>query len=113
MTSEGLPNEALRTATCAAAGQRRSVSGQGKMDLVIRRATESDLPGVLRLYGQPGMNDGQVLTLEAAATLFRRMDTYPEYGLFVGTVEVLAQDLPNLPATRSAGQPMKVEIRVK
>jgi GNAT superfamily N-acetyltransferase len=53
------------------------------MDLEIRRATEADLPGILRLYGQPGMNDGRVLTVEAAARILRRMATYPEYAVFV------------------------------
>ena len=41
------------------------------MELEIRRATESDLPGILRLYGQPGLRDGAALSVEAAAKVLR------------------------------------------
>ena len=56
------------------------------MDFEIRKATESDLPAVLRLYGQPGMDNGRVLTVEAAAQILRRMATYREYAVYVATV---------------------------
>lgn len=55
------------------------------MDLGIRKATESDLPAVLRLYAQPGMNDQRVVTVEAAAKVMRRMATYPEYAVYIAT----------------------------
>ena len=55
------------------------------MSLEIRRATESDLPGILRLYGQPGLSDGAVLSVDAAAKLLRRIEAYPDYHLFVAT----------------------------
>src|SRR3569832_627212 len=53
------------------------------MDLEIRRATESDLPDVLQLYAQPGMDNGRVLMIEAATHVFRRMSEYPDYKLYV------------------------------
>jgi GNAT superfamily N-acetyltransferase len=53
------------------------------MNLEIRRAEESDLPGILGLYGQPGLGDGRALTVEAAAKVLRRIDAYPDYGVFV------------------------------
>jgi ribosomal protein S18 acetylase RimI-like enzyme len=55
------------------------------MDLEIRKAAKSDLPAVLRLYAQPGMDNGRVLTVDAAAKILRRMATYPEYAVYVAT----------------------------
>ena len=55
------------------------------MDLEIRKAVESDLPAVLRLYAQPGMDNGRILTVEAAAQILRRMTTYPEYAVYVAS----------------------------
>jgi GNAT superfamily N-acetyltransferase len=57
-------------------------SGAG---LVIRRADEADLPGVLGLYAQPGMDAGEVISLDAATTIWRRMAAYPNYGVYVAT----------------------------
>ena len=55
------------------------------MDLEIRKAAESDLAAVLRLYAQPGMDNGRVLTVDAAAKILRRMATYPQYAVYVAT----------------------------
>jgi GNAT superfamily N-acetyltransferase len=55
------------------------------MSLEIRPATESDLPGILRMYGQPGLGDGAVLSVEAATQVLRRIETYPDYHVFVAT----------------------------
>ena len=55
------------------------------MDLDIRPATETDLPRILRLYSQPGMNDGRVLAEDAAVDIFRRMARYPRYRIYVAT----------------------------
>ena len=70
------------------------------MDLDIRRATESDLPDILQLYADPGMDNGRVLTVEAATHVFRRMPEYPDYkvyvavhdGAVVGTFALLIMD---------------------
>jgi len=55
------------------------------MELEIRKAAESDLPAVLRLYAQPGMDNGHVLTVDAATQILHRMATYPEYAVYVAT----------------------------
>jgi GNAT superfamily N-acetyltransferase len=51
--------------------------------MLIRQATEGDLPAILRLYAQPTMDDGQVLALPAAVAIFRRMSSYPSYALYL------------------------------
>ena len=53
------------------------------MSLLIREATDGDLPAVLALYAQPGMDDGQVLTLAEARALLARFRQYPSYRLWV------------------------------
>ena len=57
------------------------------MDVQIRKAAESDLPAVLRLYAQPGMDNGRVLTTDVAAKILRRMSAYPEYAVYVATAD--------------------------
>ncbi|HYW56204.1 MAG TPA: GNAT family N-acetyltransferase [Polaromonas sp.] len=51
--------------------------------LTLRPAIASDLPGVLRLYAQPDIDDGDVLALPDATRLWERMATYPNYKLHV------------------------------
>jgi ribosomal protein S18 acetylase RimI-like enzyme len=53
------------------------------MQVIIREAGESDLPLILPLYSQLGMDDGSVLTLEEARKLFQRLQSYPDYKLFI------------------------------
>ncbi len=53
------------------------------MELLIRRAVREDLPFILRLYAQPGMDDGQVLALPEAGKIFDKMNTYPDYAVYV------------------------------
>jgi GNAT superfamily N-acetyltransferase len=53
------------------------------MSLVIRAAGEADLPGVLALYAQPEIDDGDMLPLEQARAMLRRFAGYPDYRLFV------------------------------
>jgi GNAT superfamily N-acetyltransferase len=53
------------------------------MDIAIRRATEEDLPDVLMLVSQLGMDDGSTLSLEEACVMMRRMQFYPDYALYV------------------------------
>jgi len=55
------------------------------MDVSIRKASESDLSAVLRLYAQSGMDNGRVLTVDAAAKILQRMATYPEYAVYVAS----------------------------
>lgn len=49
----------------------------------IREASRADLPDILRLYAQPEMDDGQVLSLADAERLFDRMARYPDYRIYV------------------------------
>lgn len=38
--------------------------------VVLREATADDLPAVLALYAQPGLDDGDVLSVEQAREVF-------------------------------------------
>ncbi|MDP1956476.1 MAG: GNAT family N-acetyltransferase [Polaromonas sp.] len=51
--------------------------------LALRPALETDLPGVLRLYAQPDIDDGDTLPLADAKRIWERMATYPNYKLYV------------------------------
>jgi ribosomal protein S18 acetylase RimI-like enzyme len=55
--------------------------------LLLREATADDLPAVLALYAQPGLNDSQVLPLERAREVFAQFARYPSYRLFVACNE--------------------------
>ena len=50
--------------------------------MIIRIATEEDLPGILQLYLQPDM-DVQVLEIEEAKAIFEKMRLYPDYHIYV------------------------------
>lgn len=53
------------------------------MTVLVRQARSGDLPHVLGLYGEPGMDDGKVLSLPEAEALFAQFAVYPSYRLFV------------------------------
>jgi len=53
------------------------------MNLMVREATEDDLPAVLALYAQPAMDNGKVLTLPEAKALWAQFRQYPSYRLWV------------------------------
>ena len=54
--------------------------------LTIRKATEQDLPNVLALYAEPGLDDDRVLSLSGAQAIFQRMQSYPSYALYVAQI---------------------------
>lgn len=58
--------------------------------LQIREAVERDLPNLIPLFGQLGMDDGHVLTAGEAEQIFRKMTTYPDYRLYVADFEGIA-----------------------
>lgn len=58
-----------------------------RVSLLIREALESDLSAVLALYAQPGLDDGEMLPLEEARTVWRQFARYPSYRLFVAQNE--------------------------
>jgi GNAT superfamily N-acetyltransferase len=68
--------------------------------VTCREASKTDLPQVLRLYGQPAFDDGKVISLSGAECLFERIARYPDYkihvaiweGNVVGTFALLVMD---------------------
>jgi len=56
-------------------------------DISVRAAAEADLPGVLALYAQPGMDDGRILPLAEARRLWMRFASYPDYTLYVAELD--------------------------
>lgn len=66
----------------------------------IREATAKDLPALLNLYRQLGMDNGKVLPLEKAESIFLRISNYPDYCIYlaeavnepVGTFALLVMD---------------------
>jgi ribosomal protein S18 acetylase RimI-like enzyme len=68
--------------------------------LTCRTASKADLPDVLRLYAQPDLDDGNVLSVAEAESIFERMIRYPDYkvyvavtgGKVVGTFALLIMD---------------------
>ncbi len=57
------------------------------MSIVMRLAQADDLPAVLDLYAQPGLDDGRVLDEEEARALWAEFARYPSYRLFVACDE--------------------------
>lgn len=53
------------------------------MSITIRQASTIDLPDVLVLYAQPGLDDGKVLSVDDANKVFSQFAHYPDYRLFV------------------------------
>jgi GNAT superfamily N-acetyltransferase len=53
----------------------------------LREATSEDLPQVLALYAQPGLDDGDTLSLAEAEAIFATFSRYPSYRLFVASVD--------------------------
>lgn len=55
------------------------------MTLNIREAVADDLPQVLALYAQPGLDDGKVLDENQARAIHAQFAHYPNYRLFVAS----------------------------
>jgi GNAT superfamily N-acetyltransferase len=53
----------------------------------VRPAIEADLPAVLALYAQPGMDDGRTLPMADARRLWARFAAYPDYTLYVAELD--------------------------
>ena len=52
----------------------------------IREATAQDLPAILSLYAQADMGNGKILATEQAKRIFQRIQSYPDYRIYVATV---------------------------
>ena len=57
------------------------------MGLNICKATEADLSDILQLYAQPAFDNHQVLSVDAARRLFNKMQSYPNYHIYVASIE--------------------------
>jgi ribosomal protein S18 acetylase RimI-like enzyme len=53
------------------------------VNVEIRQAREADLPQVLALYAQPGLDNGRVLALDDARRVWAEFARYPHYHLYV------------------------------
>ena len=52
-------------------------------DIVCRVAEVQDIPAILKLYSQPEIDDGTILSIAEAEAIFHRTSMYPSYSLFV------------------------------
>ncbi len=53
------------------------------MSITMREAVAGDIPAVLELYAQPGMDNGRVLAQDEAQQLYAEFARYPNYHLYV------------------------------
>jgi GNAT superfamily N-acetyltransferase len=53
------------------------------LPITLRPARKADLPTILELYAQPDFDDGTVLPLTEAESIFHTMHEYPDYTLHV------------------------------
>ncbi|HEY3804475.1 MAG TPA: GNAT family N-acetyltransferase [Kofleriaceae bacterium] len=68
--------------------------------MIIREASEADLPGILAIYAQPELDAGDVMSLDEARAYMQRLRAYPSYKLYVaddagtivGTFALLVMD---------------------
>jgi GNAT superfamily N-acetyltransferase len=56
------------------------------MQIVIREATIEDLSDIIELLKQPDMDDGEVLSIEQAEFIFKKIINYPNYKVYVSVV---------------------------
>lgn len=54
---------------------------------LITEATLDDLPAILELYADAGIDSGHQLPLVEAQTIFRRLRSYPDYKIYVARDE--------------------------
>jgi len=53
----------------------------------IREATELDLHDILELYKQPDMDNGSILPLEQAKSIFDKIKSYPNYKIYIAVFD--------------------------
>ena len=53
----------------------------------LRKAHKNDIPGILHLYSQPEIDDGQILDVKYAEKIFAKISRYPDYHLYVAELE--------------------------
>ncbi|MGA8863513.1 MAG: GNAT family N-acetyltransferase [Gallionella sp.] len=57
------------------------------VSVTCREACREDIPEALRLYAQPDLDNGSVLSLSEAERHFERIATYPDYKIHVAFCE--------------------------
>lgn len=57
------------------------------MTLSIHKSTRDDLEGILALYAEPDIDNGNVLDLQSVESVFDKMKLYPNYALYVATID--------------------------
>jgi len=55
--------------------------------MLIRKATYDDLFDVLELYSQQDIDNGQILELNNAKTIFDKIKLYPDYNIYVAEID--------------------------
>jgi GNAT superfamily N-acetyltransferase len=55
--------------------------------VAIREASPEDLAAIISLYGAPDMDGEKVISIEQGKAIFARMNTYPNYKVFVATAQ--------------------------
>ncbi len=55
--------------------------------LEIKKATISDIPSILELYGQADIDNGDILTYNEALEKFKKFELYPSYSLYIAKIE--------------------------
>ncbi len=55
--------------------------------MILREATEADLPGILAIYAQPDLDAGDVLSLDEARAWLHGIAAYPDYTLYVAELD--------------------------
>lgn len=56
-------------------------------NILIRPATNDDLKSILHIYSQPDMNNENILPLLEAERIFKRINKYPNYKIYVAEHE--------------------------
>jgi GNAT superfamily N-acetyltransferase len=80
------PKFERNTQTFDAGLASQCVKEESDMGIQIRTATDADLPSILALYVQVE-DDGRVLSVEEARPIFARMRSYPDYKVYVATLD--------------------------
>jgi GNAT superfamily N-acetyltransferase len=55
--------------------------------MTIRIARDEDLLEILKLYAQQDIDDGEILELKNAVTIFNRIKLYPDYHVYVAEID--------------------------
>lgn len=57
------------------------------MNICIRQAHEEDIEGILAIYSQPSIDNGVCLSHKEATEIFRTIESYPNYKIYVSEVD--------------------------